>query len=336
MPVRDNVRERRRERIRQLVGQREIEETTKAEKIVGGAVKPDRVIEEASSQDHIQALASHFDAYPVEPPAAPWADTPRSRTNHSTSNTEDPELWWKEREKLLKSRQPGWQGVKGITSTSTNRVENPTRNFDMTRLIQGFMARLIISGLLFAAVWGWLKLGLPGSVEARSWMVTSVTRDMDFQAIEAWYGQTFGGTPTFFPFNRNETVTKEVSAILKPEQTVIPVQGRLIQSFTENGTGVKVAATGGSDVKAIYTGRVQQVTKDNKGGFTILVLHSNHILSVYGSLEKTSVKPNDWVETGQMLGQLPVSASGAEQAVLYFAVQQNGKTLDPASVVSFD
>jgi stage IV sporulation protein FA len=336
MPVRDNVRERRRERIRQLIGQRAIEETTMAEIIVEGAAKPKKVIEEVFSPDHIRAGPPRIDAYPVQPPATPRAEISRSGANDSTSGTEDPELWWKEREKQLKSGQTGWQGVKGIPSTSTNRVENPTRNFDMTKLIQGFMARLVISGLLFAAVWGWLKLGLPGSVETRSWMVTSVTRDMDFQAIEAWYGQTFGGTPTFFPFNRNQTDTKEVSAILKPEQTAIPVQGRLIQSFTENGTGVKVAATGGSEVRAIFTGRVLQVTKDHKGGFTILVQHQNHILSVYGNLEKASVKPNDWVETGQLLGQLPSSGSGAKQAVLYFAVQQNGKTLDPASVVSFD
>jgi stage IV sporulation protein FA len=65
------------------------------------------------------------------------------------------------------------------------------------------------------------------------------------------------------------------------------------------------------------------------------VQHLNHILSVYGNLEKASVKPNDWVETGHLLGQLPASGNGA-QAVLYFAVQQNGKTIDPASVVSFD
>jgi stage IV sporulation protein FA len=335
MQVRDNVRERRRERIQQLIGQRAVEETTEAEIIAEGSAKPERVIEDVSSQDRIKAGSPRFDAYPVQPPATPRTDKLRSGANYPTSSA-DPELWWKEREKQMKSGQAGWQGVKGIPPTSSNHVDNPTRNFDMTKLIRGFMARLVISGVLFAAVWGWLRLELPGSVEARNWMVSSVTRDMDFQAIEAWYGQTFGGTPSFLPFNRNVTDTKEVSALLKPEQTAIPVQGRLIQSFAENGTGVKVAATGGSDVQAIYTGRVQQVTKNQDGGFTILVQHQNHILTVYGNLEIASVKPNDWVETGQLLGQLPASGSGAEQAVLYFAVQQNGKTFDPASVVTFD
>jgi stage IV sporulation protein FA len=335
MQVRDNVRERRRERIQQLIGHGAKEETTMADIIVEGASKAGRVIEEVPSQDHIKAGSPRFDAYPVQPPATPRTDTLRSGANYQSSST-DPELWWKEREKQLKSGQAGWQGVKGIPPTSSNRVENPTRNFDMAKLIRGLITRLVISGVLFAAVWGWLKIELPGSAEARSWMISSVTRDMDFQAIEVWYGQTFGGTPSFFPFNRNETDTKEVSALLKPEQTTIPVQGRLIQSFIENGTGVKVAASGGSDVQAIYTGRVQQVTKDQDGGFTILVQHQNRILTVYGNLEKASVKPNDWVETGQQLGQLPSSGSGAEQAVLYFAVQQNGKALDPASVVTFD
>jgi stage IV sporulation protein FA len=335
MQVRNNVRERRRERIQQLIGQRVIEGTTKAEVILDGVAKPERAIGEGSSQDHAKAGFPHVDSYPTQPSATPKAESTRSGSNYAMSNS-DPELWWKEREKQLKSGQIGWQGVKGIPPTFPNRVDNPTYNFDLPKLIRGFMIRIAFSGILFAAVWGWFKLDLPGSVEARSWMVSSVTRDMDFQAIEAWYGQTFGGTPSFFPFNRSETDTKEVSAILTPEQTALPVQGRLVQSFAQNGTGVKVAATGGSDVLAIYTGHVQQVTKDQDGGVMILVQHENRILTVYGNLEKASVKPNDWVETGQLLGQLPTSGGGAEQAVLYFAVQQNGKTLDPASVVTFD
>ncbi|MCD9022709.1 M23 family metallopeptidase [Cohnella silvisoli] len=340
MQIRDNVRERRRERIQQLIGQRASEEPAKAEVNT----------QETSGTDRIQAGFPRFDSNPVQPKAEtfrsdysnvlpPKAETQRQSPNPAIpplAPAADPELWWKEREKQLKSGHGGWQGVKGLSPTSSNRVDDPTRSFDFAKLIRGFIFRLVVSGLLFAAAWGWLKLELPGSGEARNWMVSSVTRDMDFQAIEAWYGETFGGTPSFLPFNRNGTDTKEVSALLTPKQTAIPVHGRLVQSFAQNRAGVKVAAKGGSDVFVMYTGRVQQVTEDQDGGMTILVQHENGILTVYGNLEKALVKPNDWVETGQQLGQLPATGGGGEEAVLYFAVQQNGKTLDPAGVVSFD
>ncbi len=315
MQIRNNVRERRRERIEQLIGQNAREEAKRSERVIEAAPGPTSL---NSNPENLKA------------------ETTRSGSSkpHPYGEEPDPELWWKEREKRLKSGESGWHGLKGIPPASTGRIDNPTRNFDLNQLIRGFMIRLAFSGLLFAAVWGWFKLEMPGSADARNWMVSSVTRDMDFQAIEAWYGETFRGSPSFFPFTQDGTDTKEVSALLNPEQTAAPIQGNLVQSFAQNGTGVKIAASVGSDVLAIFTGRVQQVTKDQNGGVTILVQHQNRILTVYGNLEKSVVKPNDWVETGQQLGQL--ATSGGDEGVLYFAVQQNGKTLDPADVVSID
>lgn len=321
MQIRDNVRERRRERIQQLIGQQSKEtEEMKLNSLIVGAKEMDlpKLGRERTNVDRSRMETS-------SPPPL------------SASMETDPELWWKTREKKLKAGQAGWQGIKGISPSTSNRIDHPTPSFNFTKFLRGFAMRTIFSAFVFAAIWGWFKLEMPGSMEARKWMVSSVTRDMDFQAIEVWYGQTFGGSPSFFPFNLDDTDTKEVSALLSPEDTAIPVEGTIVQSFSQNGTGVKVAATGGSDVLAIYTGRVQHVTKDVDGGITILVEHQNHILTVYGNLEKALVKPNDWVETGQQLGQLLTTIDAGEgEGVLYFAVQQNGKTLDPADVVSFD
>jgi stage IV sporulation protein FA len=314
MQIRDSVRERRRERIQQLIGEHAKEEATKStERFIAHTAEPERSKAEFSRLDTAQ------------PPTL------------SAITESDPELWWKEREKRLKAGNGGWQGLKGlpgIPPAPPVRTVNSIHKFDFNKFMRGFSWRLVCSAVLFAAIWGWFKLEMPGSVETRKWMVYTVTRDMDFKSIEAWYGNTFGGSPSFLPFNQGKTDTKEVSLLLSPEETVIPVQGRVVQSFAQSQTGVEIAATGSSNVLSIFTGRVQQVTNDQDGGVTILVLHPNRILTVYGGLEKSIVKPNDWVKTGQTLGQLKMS--GDSEGVLYFAVQQNGKTLDPADVVSFD
>jgi len=336
MQIRNNVRERRRERIAQIIGQHSAER--------------DKVPEAISEEPRMRLLIDEEPSLPAAETSrgetiAPRAPSPPEILRYPSKRTEfesnslreaDPELWWKEREKRLKSGEtPGWQGLKGIPSSSSGSDQTPG-GFNPHRLARGLTLRFVMAALVLAGMWGWLKLELPGSAQARVWMVRSVTQDMDFRAIEAWYGDTFGGNPSFFSFNRREPDTREVSASLSPSETAVPVQGKIVQSYADNGTGIKLSAPGGSQISAIYKGRVQQVTQDPDRGVTIIVQHPNRVLSVYGGLGKSSVKPNDWVEIGQRLGQLDDSKDVLTEGVLYFAVQRNGSTIDPAEVVSFD
>jgi len=346
MQIRDNIRERRRERIEQLILQHAKpydEEGSQPRQQDDDTHKLEQISEVASWTDRVDAVQPQSSSKPplsvIPGKAEPRQVNPSREFAAGVTQAEpDPELWWKEREKQMKTDKAavGWQGIKGLPPTSSARSTIPPSSFDISKLIRGLILRLIYSAVVFAGLWGWVKLDLPGSEHAHDWMVNSVTRDMDFQAIEAWYGDTFGGYPAFVPFLRNEFDTKEVSALLSPTETSIPVRGKLVQSYAENGSGIKVAASGGSEVSAIYTGRVQQVIQNQDGGITIIVQHPNHIVTVYGNLESSRVSTNDWVETGQLLGQLYSSGDSRSEAVLYFAVQQNGKSFNPLDVVSFD
>ncbi|WP_373228539.1 peptidoglycan DD-metalloendopeptidase family protein [Cohnella sp.] len=347
MQTRENVRERRRERIQQIMEEQSREDIAKSHHISAGVSTigstqglPNTGRRTAEVIRSEPDFADVIELKEVEgQKAQPFGVAKATRHQPpsslvSISQDPDPELWWKEREKRAKESHGNWQGLKGIPSTSEVPQAHTTRMFDFNKFMRGFTWRMVCAALLFSAVWGWFRLQLPGSDEAHKWMVSSVTRDMDFEAIEAWYGETFGGSPTFFPFNQDKSDTEAVTARITPQETKVPVVGRVIQSFAQSGAGVKVAAQGGSNVVSIFTGRVQQVTQDQDGGITILVQHPNRILTVYGSLGNAVVKTNDWVETGQILGQL--EAFGDREGVLYFAVQENGKTLDPAEVVTFD
>lgn len=348
MQIRDNVRERRRERIQQIIGQQSREDLVKSPYNSADASKRGGSTEEFPRMVHNKVeepkLETEFiDVLDLENvgdlgaihsnlPPITRMPTPPPR---AAMEDPDPELWWKEREKRVKESRGSWQGLKGIPTTTQAPMAQPARIFDFNKFIIGFTWRWVCAALVFAAAWGWFKLELPGSKEAHTWMVSSVTRDMDFEAIEAWYGDTFGGSPSFFPFNQDKNETKEVSARLTPQETTVPVAGTVIESFAQSKSGVKVAALSGSEVVAIFTGRVMQVTQDQNGGITIRVQHANNLSTVYGNIGNAVVKPNDWVETGQALGQLE-GTEDSESGILFFAVQENGETLDPADVVTFD
>lgn len=322
MQIRDNVRQRRRERIQQLIGQHSNVEQPEIDQ-TGRDLEPPALLK----MD--ETIGKKADAPAPLQPETQWMPTA------PLTSEPDPELWWKEKQRQLKYESRGWEGVKGLSPTSNAPVPPASGKLNFVKLIRGFTMQAVLSGILFAAIWGWFKLELPGSPEAREWLISAVSTDMDFQAIEAWYGETFGGSPSFFPIGRNSVITEEVSAVLKPEDTVAPVKGRVVRSFSQSENGVQIAALAGSEVVAVYTGRVQQVTKGSDG-VTILVQHPNRVLTVYGNLENSAVKPNDWVETGQKLGQLNASGDNGNERLLYFAVQQNGKTMDPAEVIPFD
>ncbi|WP_027085328.1 M23 family metallopeptidase [Cohnella panacarvi] len=329
MQTRNNARDRRRERIQQLITDMQAKEVITREnhdRLEHSSVRPD-------SPPTIEAVPSGISIDP-QLPAAPQAHIPMSPI--MPSSEPDPELWWKEKQRSMNYDTSNWAGMKGLKPTSRAPEHgNSPGGSRLSPWARGMMVRLVISGLLFAGMWGWMKYEIPGSAEARAWVIDSLTNDMDFEAIEAWYSDTFGGSPSFLSFSDKSGETKEVAASLNREDTVLPVQGRIVQTYEQSGNGVQVAAPGGSDIVAVYAGRVIQVQAESENGLTILVQHPDRILSVYGNLQRASVKENDWVEAGDKLGELQAAQQGGESK-LYFAMQQNGKKLNPTEVVSFD
>ncbi|MDG0813702.1 M23 family metallopeptidase [Cohnella rhizosphaerae] len=207
----------------------------------------------------------------------------------------------------------------------------------LARLRRGFVMRAAVALLLYGAAWGWLKWELPGSGDAEAWMTVAVTQDMDFSAAEAWYGRMFGDSPSFLPvFRRGAGDVEEVTAEWDGQQTVAPVQGRIAETYKQNGTGVRIEAAPGSAVSAVHSGRVIQVTLSSQGDATVLVQHAGRIVTVYGGVSATSVRADDWVEAGGKLGVLGPAADGASGSSLYFAIRLGDRSLDPQEVIPFD
>jgi septal ring factor EnvC (AmiA/AmiB activator) len=92
--------------------------------------------------------------------------------------------------------------------------------------------------------------------------------------------------------------------------------------------GVMLAGKLGSDIHAVYAGRV--VYADWMRGFGLLLIidHGDSYLSLYGQNESLLVEEGDWVETGQTIATMGKSG-GSSRPSLYFEIRYKGKPQNP-------
>ncbi|MDD2377516.1 MAG: M23 family metallopeptidase [Bacilli bacterium] len=84
------------------------------------------------------------------------------------------------------------------------------------------------------------------------------------------------------------------------------------------------------DVVAILDGTVIQVKKDNTLGNVIQVRHSNEVISVYQSLSEVTVKENDAIKQGHVIGKSGTSnLNKSLGSHLLFELIINGRTVNP-------
>ncbi|MGO4108041.1 peptidoglycan DD-metalloendopeptidase family protein [Paenibacillus sp. YAF4_2] len=197
--------------------------------------------------------------------------------------------------------------------------------------------KAIIAVVLFAAIWGVFHNDSPYAQKGQTIVKNALTDEMDFTAVATWYKETFAGAPSFIPiFNQKQKEAESANgAVELPIVSPLP-DGAIVRTFAEMLNGIELAGKSKEEVSAIETGRVLVVSEAENGtGFTVLIEHANDRSSVYGKLGAATVKPNDWVEAGDTIGTLHESAL-EEPSLLYFAVRQNDQYVDPVGVIPID
>ena len=124
----------------------------------------------------------------------------------------------------------------------------------------------------------------------------------------------------------------------------MPVNGEVLRHYSEepvfNGTlnlftahlAMDFTAAGGSEVYAVYDGKVESVTANNLMGTKIVIDHGNGLKSIYYSLEDgDGVTVGQQVKKGDVIAH--VSTTYLEElndgAHLHFEVEENGKLINP-------
>lgn len=150
------------------------------------------------------------------------------------------------------------------------------------------------------------------------------------------------------PETPKKTVSKQPAkqTAAKAEVYCYPVGEVIVQKFSEDPvyckttddwrahTGVDLRAAQGETVKASADGKVKKVYYDDRYGNTIIIMHGD-LEAWYCGLDKTGVKENDTVESGQVIGTVgAVPIEKYEESHLHFAVMKGGKYLDPVKILS--
>ncbi|WP_138496234.1 M23 family metallopeptidase [Paenibacillus pinistramenti] len=318
MDVKNNVKKRREERIRELLGREE------------------------------QALRLYTQSsYPEDFEPYREAGQP-ARQQPVTSDSggmeeRDPELMWKQGRGLwredafnapIAGRPPGPGGTRFAgydPGTSGERYDAPRKG----SFFRAFMTRTLISAVLFGGLWGIHRYHPSWSAPLESYVTASLHQEMDFQAAEAWYERNFGGAPSFIPIFGSKSEPQQL--VQSAHGFTIPIEGKLAESFAISLKGVEIIpeldSSGIQEVKSVETGRVTEVSDDALTGRTVVVQHSGGYVSVYGRLTEVSVSKGDWLEGGESVGRY--SRSGGSDTV-YFAIKKDGLYIDPAEVVPLD
>jgi septal ring factor EnvC (AmiA/AmiB activator) len=114
-----------------------------------------------------------------------------------------------------------------------------------------------------------------------------------------------------------------------------PVQGRLVGDYgspRDGGpvrwNGVLLEASQGTQVRAVYRGRIAFADWLPGLGLLIIVDHGDGYLSLYGHNEALLKEPGDWVDPGEAIAQVG-DTGGRARPGLYFEIRQNGKPVNP-------
>lgn len=87
------------------------------------------------------------------------------------------------------------------------------------------------------------------------------------------------------------------------------------------------------DVTAIYDGKVTNVVDDELYGVTVTIMHSEDVYSVYSSLSDVSLKINDTISKGEVIGKASTSVEDVDAKVhVHLEIMVNGNYVNPLNV----
>lgn len=113
-----------------------------------------------------------------------------------------------------------------------------------------------------------------------------------------------------------------------------PVEGDLLRSFGSRrgdgppSNGIVIGAARGSEVRAVWHGRVAYADWLPGLGLLLVLEHGDGFMSLYGHNEALFGAVGDWVGAGQVLGRVGDSG-GRDQAGLYFEIRNGTRPENP-------
>ena len=94
-------------------------------------------------------------------------------------------------------------------------------------------------------------------------------------------------------------------------------------------SGTFYASQDDFDVVSVYDGKVKSIKKDEMLGDTVEVQHSDNLTTIYYSLKDVTVRENDDIKKGTIIGKATSNNLVTDKNVLFIEIYLKGKQIDP-------
>ena len=116
-----------------------------------------------------------------------------------------------------------------------------------------------------------------------------------------------------------------------------PLKGAVVTPFStsESHFGVDVEADPNATVTSVLDGTVISAFWTLDEGYTIIVQHTENLLSIYRQVARVLKKTGDRVASGEVIAFLGKPAEGRSKADLHFELWHNGAPVNPSIYIAF-
>ena len=134
---------------------------------------------------------------------------------------------------------------------------------------------------------------------------------------------------------------RENTSIDKAEQSAkgvfffTPVVGVISGKYTKNHPGIDVVARENTPIKSVFNGTIIFSDWTQENGYTIIIYHPNHFLSIYKHNSLLLKKQGDIVKSGDPIAIIGNTGENTTGSHLHFELFFEGKNVNPLDFISF-
>lgn len=187
------------------------------------------------------------------------------------------------------------------------------------------MIQTMISLLLLGVTYLSFQTESPPSKQMQVFLTEAVNRSFNFQGMTAWYQEYMGSNPTILPAFKLEDKADSI--------WYSPVSGNIVLPFNQKRNGVVVRTDKNAPVVAPADAWVQFAGEKEGIGKTVILKHTNGKETWFSLLGSYEVKQRQWVKKGERIG---MAGEKSGQSLVYVAVKQGEKFINPVDVIPFD
>lgn len=210
---------------------------------------------------------------------------------------------------------------------------------------------LTLTICLFFSIFGFAQQTLPDTIKPKiqsSEMdsllgtIEEISEDSLQSLDESLYKNIWNTTQIKYPVNtlpnKNDTI---VIGLVGNNSTkfILPVKGAIISKYgPRHGrmhTGTDIRLNSGDTVRNAFDGRVRLAKRFSGYGNLVLVRHNNGLETIYGHLKAISVKVNDTIKAGDLIG-LGGRTGRATCNHLHFETRLFGQPFDSNKYIDFE